>query len=226
VEKFVKVIQDALDRQGLSASAASRAAVGNSALVKNLIHRRGEKQSHPLENIERLAEVLDLEFYFGPKRSRGTNHTPNWPGFAESQITIEGRPEALAHGYAPIPYLSEAGGTTNVSPIAVSRAWATDAGLDFDQLCVLTVLPIHVGDGLYEGDRVIVDRRSDADIDGRQVVFFSSLMGAAEVARIEEIGHGKRIAIRSELHERRLLQLGPATRIIGPVVGIIRFSDL
>lgn len=65
---ILKAIQDALNSQGVTAAAASRAAVGNASLIKNMMNARGENPRYSYQALEKLAEVLDLELYFGPKR--------------------------------------------------------------------------------------------------------------------------------------------------------------
>lgn len=72
MDDILAIIEEALRRKGYSASAASQLAVGNPALIKNLKNRRTDRErSHPIDNLRSLAEVLDLEFYFGPPRDRG-----------------------------------------------------------------------------------------------------------------------------------------------------------
>jgi len=82
-----KVIDDALAKKGMSAAAASRAAVGNSSLIKNM--RLGQETSW--EKLARLAEVLDLDFYVGPPtpttQSNSTNVQRLGPAFVERYRT-------------------------------------------------------------------------------------------------------------------------------------------
>ncbi|WP_299370502.1 hypothetical protein [uncultured Tateyamaria sp.] len=213
-------IDKALEEKGLSDAAASDLAVGHKQLLKNIRNPRGGKRMHPVESLARLFDVLDIEFNVRSLTERQA--APNWRGFAEDQLTIEGRTEALAEGYAPIPYLEEAGGTLNVSPVAVSRDWVTSAGLDLDALCVVQLHAPQVTEDLRENDRLIVDRRKDPEIDGRLFVFFNSIMGGAEVARLDRLNPTTIAAARAG---ERLQQLQPAARIIGPIVGLVRFDQ-
>ena len=62
-------IQLALERKGLSAASASRMASGNSSLIKNIMGGHAPR----LDSLTRLAEVLDVDFYFG---TRPTENLP------------------------------------------------------------------------------------------------------------------------------------------------------
>jgi len=68
MDDILKAIEDALKEKGMSASAASKAAVGHPAAIKNLMSRRGSERIHPIEGLEQIAKVLGLEFYVGPPR--------------------------------------------------------------------------------------------------------------------------------------------------------------
>lgn len=59
----VEIIEQALERKGVSASAASRLAVGNPSLIKNIRNGQGRVS---FDHLQRLAAVLDLECRFGP----------------------------------------------------------------------------------------------------------------------------------------------------------------
>lgn len=71
MNEILKAIQDALDSKGVTAAAASRAAAGNPSLIKNMMNARGENPRYSYQALEKLADVLDLEIYFGPKRGSG-----------------------------------------------------------------------------------------------------------------------------------------------------------
>lgn len=69
MDKVLTAIFEALDKKGLTAAAASRAAVDNVSLIKNMSNARGKNPRYSYQALEKLAEVLDLELYFGPKRA-------------------------------------------------------------------------------------------------------------------------------------------------------------
>ncbi|MEO0467638.1 MAG: hypothetical protein AAF216_13940, partial [Pseudomonadota bacterium] len=62
------ILDDALRRTGLSDTAASRLAVGNPSLIKNMRAQSSGRKRYNIDAVAKLAEVLDLELYLGPKR--------------------------------------------------------------------------------------------------------------------------------------------------------------
>ena len=64
MEDLVQEIERALRAKGMSAHQASIEAVGNAELVKRM--RRGEVPT--VSRFRQLCEVLDLEFFVGPRR--------------------------------------------------------------------------------------------------------------------------------------------------------------
>ncbi len=69
MDPILAAIDAALRRKGLTDAAASRLAVGNPALIKNLRTPADHEKRYSIRALQRLADVLDLELYFGPPRS-------------------------------------------------------------------------------------------------------------------------------------------------------------
>lgn len=69
---ILKAIDDALARKGLSDAAASRLAAGNPALIKNLRNSAGR---YSFDALQKVADVLELECYFGPPRGSQPGNT-------------------------------------------------------------------------------------------------------------------------------------------------------
>lgn len=65
MNEVVAIIDAALAAKGLEAATASKLAGGNASLIKNIRNGQGNVGALTLQT---LAKVLDLEFYFGPKR--------------------------------------------------------------------------------------------------------------------------------------------------------------
>ena len=65
-------IAAALEREGLTRAAASRLARGNPNLVKNIMNGHMPR----IESLARLAEVLNLDLYFGPRRPAAAPPAP------------------------------------------------------------------------------------------------------------------------------------------------------
>ena len=68
MDELLRIVERALKSRGWSARQASMAAVDNPHLIANM--RRGQIPS--VDRVQALCEVLELEFYIGPKRSTFT----------------------------------------------------------------------------------------------------------------------------------------------------------
>ena len=80
---LLKIINKALDKQGISARQASILATGMPDLVRNL--RRGRVPS--VERFRALCDVLNLEFYVGPMRSQ-RSASPDTPNKDEAMTSL------------------------------------------------------------------------------------------------------------------------------------------
>ncbi|MBW6495806.1 MAG: S24 family peptidase [Burkholderiaceae bacterium] len=68
MDPILETIDTALKRKGLTDAAASKLAVGHPSLIKNLRMPRAGEKRYNFPALAKLAEVLDLELYFGPRR--------------------------------------------------------------------------------------------------------------------------------------------------------------
>lgn len=126
MDPVLAAIDDALQRTGLTDAAASKLAVGNYSLIKNMRAARGVDKRYSFQSLQELARVLGLECYFGPKRKLG--------GFAEGSARGDlGHTEALRAGYLPIPW-HDAAKRRGSSPVAFQSAWLASEGLAPDHL--------------------------------------------------------------------------------------------
>ena len=87
-QAFLEQIEKRLLEKGLKAATASQMAVGNTCLIYNL--RRGHKPT--VESLERLCEVLNLDYTIGTGEAKGEKYTP---------VTSEDAGEA-GQGLAPV----------------------------------------------------------------------------------------------------------------------------
>ena len=179
MDEILAAIEQALERKGLSAAAASSQAVGNPSLIKNLRHRRAEKRDHPIENLQKLAEVLDLELYLGPPRETG-------PVYNVSLDSAD---------YAAIPRLdarlAAGGGAINdqvmrTGALAFRRDWLRERAISPDQACLLTVTGDSMAPTLHDGDLVMIDERHTT-IRNRHVYALIDTDGMARVKRLDHI---------------------------------------
>lgn len=133
MDSILETIDRALERKGLTDAAASRMAVGHPSLLKNMRMPRDGEKRYNLPALQRLAEVLDLEFYFGPRRPRSA-------GFDEAGA--DGTATILAPPTGYVTFVWDQIGLSGVPPIAFSQAWIVRHGLDQERhTCVAVGAP-------------------------------------------------------------------------------------
>ena len=126
MDPVLSAIDAALARTGLSDAAASKMAVGNPSLIKNMRSARGEDKRYSFQSLTELARVLGLDCYFGPKRVFG--------GFAEQTDDSDLHQNVAAgSGHLPIPW-HPAMQKTGTSPVAFLYSWLASEGLSPDHL--------------------------------------------------------------------------------------------
>jgi len=154
------IIDEALKRKGLSAAAASRLAVGNPSLIKNMRHGADASKRFNADALRKLAAVLDLEFYFGEARGQTVMQLPG--GFAEQTVeplaTASARRDALEMGFLPIPYHSAAAPDfRGTAPVALSRGWLSASGFAAEGLAFLPVVSDDMSPTLSIGALALLD---------------------------------------------------------------------
>jgi phage repressor protein C with HTH and peptisase S24 domain len=150
MDELLNVIEEALRRRGISASAASMAAVGNPSLIKNLRTRRTEKdRQHPYENIKALAEVLGLEFYVGPPRDQGSQPPADEADFAQ----IPFHDAALAAGEG---FLNDS--EVLVGHLAFRRSWLSRVGVPVASAVLARASGDSMAPSIHDGDMLLIDR--------------------------------------------------------------------
>lgn len=155
-------------RKGLSASAASRLAVGNPSLIKNMRNGAAGSKRFNSESLRKLADVLDLEFYFGEERSQTVMQLPG--GFAERTLeplsSATARQEALKMGFLPIPYHAAAAPDfRGTAPVALARGWLKASGMAAESLAFLPVVADDMVPTLSVGSLALIDTAQTAPQD-------------------------------------------------------------
>lgn len=152
-QDIIRAIDIALKKKRLSDAAASKLAVGNPSLIKNLRNSRKERErAHPLENLQALAEVLDLDFYFGP---------PRQPADAPTIDPTDNLDYALVAAY---PVEASAGpGATAVDvasdgALAFRKEWLSRRGISVDNAALLRARGDSMQPVIWHGDLVMIDR--------------------------------------------------------------------
>lgn len=186
MDPILDVIDTALRRKGLSDAAASKLAVGHPALLKNLrMHREGEKR-YNLPALQKLAAVLDLEFYFGERREQP----------AAAPLTIDGA--AFTHIPVLDVELSAGPGATNgdelvLDHLAFRQDWLRRRHLTPAQMTLVHVRGDSMKPTLQPGDMVLLDTsdqarelpvRSRPPGKGRAPIYALRVDGEARVKRL------------------------------------------
>ena len=212
MDPILLTIDDALKRKGLSDAAASKLAVGHPSLIKNLrMPREGEKR-YNLPSLMKLAEVLDLEFYFGPPRSTGPVET-----------VILGNED-----FAPIPRLdarvsagpgAENGDVQVIEKLAFRRDWLDRMGVDPAQAVLVQVSGDSMTPGLHDGDLALIDRRRNKVRNGH-VYALTDTDGSTRVKRIDLLPEGLILRSDAPSYQSEFRRSDDADRIqiIGQVV--------
>ena len=219
MDPILMAIDEGLKRKGLSDAAASKLAVGHPSLIKNLrMHREGEKR-YNVPSLIKLAKVLDLDFYFGPRRD------------AQPEP-----PEASPDAFAAIPLysatLAAGDGSLNddeavIDQLAFRRDWLHKIGVSPASAVLARARGDSMSPTIRDSDMVLIDRARAAPPgkvrapQDRRTPYIYALLdqdGAARVKRLDLAAPGV-LAILSDNHEHP-----PETRpardvtIIGRVV--------
>lgn len=190
MDPILDAIDAALVRKGLSDAAASKLAVGNYALIKNMRSGRSEEKRYNFQALEKLADVLGLECYFGPPRERGA-------GLADAD------PSKLAHIPLHEALLSAGGGVENgdervVDYLAFSRDWMRKIGLSPSNAVLARAKGDSMEPMIWDGDMLLIDRSkidppviAKKDRGARRAPIFALLdNGQAKVKRLQILDGG------------------------------------
>lgn len=164
MSQILDVIDEALRKKNLSDAAASQLAVGHPALIKKLrMPTKGEKR-YNYSALEKLAEVLDLEIYFGPQRE--TKPAP--------VAVIKDEPFDMVARYDA---QSAAGnGSINfegppIDHLAFSKTWLSQNGINAGACVLINVKGDSMEPSIYDGDLVMIDKRKTEIRSGHIYVF-------------------------------------------------------
>ncbi|MFV0409971.1 MAG: helix-turn-helix transcriptional regulator, partial [Paracoccus sp. (in: a-proteobacteria)] len=208
----IDAIDRALKQKGLSDAAASKLAVGHPSLIKNLrMPREGDKR-YNWTALEKLAEALDLELYFGPHRDVSPVATTEFAG----------------DEFAAVPRydveFSAGPGLENVEDmptgaIAFRRDWLDRKKISPGHSMVVSVKGDSMVPTLHDGDLVLVDRRRTTPR-GRRIYALIGPDGEARVKRVERLPNTLLLQSDNEQIPTELIPEAEADRIqiLGEVV--------
>lgn len=189
MDPILTAIEEALKNKGLSASAASKLAVGNFALIKNMKSDRSANKRYNVEALRSLAEVLDLELYFGPPRE--ITPAPVTVIDNEAFDTVARYDAQSAAGNGVICFDKDP-----IDHLAFSKSWLEKSGINAGSCVLINVTGKSMEPSIYDGDLVMIDRSKTAIRSGRIYVFRDGEEGL-RMKRLDVIP-GAAITLRSD----------------------------
>lgn len=186
MDPILDEIDKALVRRGMTAAAASKLAAGHFSLIKNMKASKAAGKRYSVESLEKLADVLGLEFYFGPPREAGP----------VQHLTVDGTE------YAHVPlhdaFLAAGAGACNgteevVDHLAFRREWLQRIGVSASTARLARVQGDSMQPSLWHGDMILIDTRTteppvrdrDQRDQRRSPIYALIDNGEARVKRIE-----------------------------------------
>lgn len=189
MDPILATIDEALKKKGLSDAAASKLAVGHPSLIKNLRMPRSGEKRYNLPALMKLAEVLDLEFYFGPPRETAATSPPSPEDGKFAEIPLHEAWLAAGSGAAN-------GSEEIVERLAFRREWLRQIGVSPANARLVRVRGDSMEPTIQACDMVLIDRskttppaRMRSPNDKRPAPIYALLEdGQARVKRIERAG--------------------------------------
>lgn len=220
MDPILSTIDAALKSKGLSDAAASKLAVGHPSLIKNLrMPREGEKR-YNLPALMKLADVLGLEFYFGPPRDTDPAAAPP-----------PANPDDFAHIPLHAALLAAGDGRENgteeiIDYLAFRRDWLRRVGVAPGHAVLARVEGESMQPSIWHGDMVMIDRlRIDIPVRARitesrhrSPVYALLEDGKARVKRIERPSPDQLVLISDNPDFAPQFVHPDTTSIIGRVV--------
>jgi len=183
MDDVMKVIDDALKAKGLKDATASKLAVGHPSLIKNMRNARASKEEprYSIKNLERLAEVLGLELYFGPPRPAPS------PRDIAHQLAEQASEFRRDRWVLPLVDLPKA---PTIPRLALPQRWLDDHGIHADHAALVEQPDTSMEPGIPRGATVLIDTslRDVAATPGK--VFAVELTGTPQLRRCDMTPHG------------------------------------
>lgn len=180
-------VEAALKRKGISGRQASLDVVGHDGLIRDI--RAGRIPS--ADRVQALAEALDMEFYFGPRRETGPIE----------QIVLDSR--EFVHVPLHEASLAAGDGAHNdaediIDHLAFRRSWLTRIGVSASSAVLARAAGDSMSATIHNGDMLLIDSSKceppqlpRSPKDNRPAPIYAVLDdGAARVKRIELVPGG------------------------------------
>lgn len=188
MDPILTEIEKALKNKGLSAAAASKMAAGHYSLIKNMKASKAGGKRYSVETLEKLAEVLGLELYFGPPR--GTAPASSTIVAGEQFDTVARHDAAGSAGDGMINLDGPP-----IDHLAFSKRWLAQNGISAGDSVLINVRGDSMEPSLYDGDLVMIDRRKTHIRSGQIYAFRDG--DTLRIKRIEIIP-GTALILRSD----------------------------
>lgn len=188
MDPILSEIEKALENKGLSAAAASKMAAGHYSLIKNMKASKAGGKRYSVETLEKLAEVLGLELYFGPPRSTGVVTSTTVAG---EQFETVARHDAV--GAAGTGRINLDG--PPIDHLAFSKRWLSQNGISASDSVLINVSGDSMEPAFYDGDLVMIDMRKKIIRSGQIYAFHDG--DDLRIKRLEVIP-GTAIILRSD----------------------------
>ena len=210
MRSILEHIDMALRLKGLKDAGASKLAVGNPSLIKNI---RAGQGNVGVESLRRLAEVLDLELYFGPRREVGPIEQVTLDGADFAAIPLLDVQLSAGHG-------AENGDSQALEMLAFPRPWLQQLGVLPSQARLVSVTGDSMLPTLRDGDIVMIDQ-GRTTVQHGAIYALTDLDGSTRVKHIDLVpkqGLILRSANPTYPAEPRLTDKANGIKIIGQVV--------
>lgn len=205
---ILEVVKEALSQKNLSASQASQLATGSESLISNLA--RARYGSPTVESLQSLADVLDLEFYFGPPRPRA------FGGFQEAAGPGLSPPERPTEVVIP-RFIEDTGQGDGPGPLALTKKHIKDLEVSAADLAVVRAVVDDPHASIACKDIVLLHTKRPFNLDGSCFAYFEGMIGRVRFGNVLQLNGGQIVAAQPSL-----VQLdGTRTyRILGAVIGV------
>lgn len=182
MDPILEAIEKGREAKGLSAAAASRLAVGHPSLIKNFrMQREGEKR-YNVAALQKLANVLDLEFYFGPPRTDTSDTVLNVADddFAAIPVRdVEASAGPGAVNYTDLP--------DDDAPMAFRRDWLSRLGINPARAVILRVRGDSMEPTIRAGSIALIDQQRTDPAKNRIYAFVDD--GELRMKRLQMMPH-------------------------------------
>ena len=219
MDVFLDVIEATAKERGISLSELSRQATGNSSAFKNMREaERTRTRRSAIENLQRFADVLGLEFYLGPPRRNPSSHEY---AHALREMASEFRTDVR------ISPLDASVGEPPLRRIAMPSEWFERHGIEPDNAALVGMLDDAMTPAIPEGATAVIDR-SLTDVGAGQGKVYAIRLGSETLLRrcdltaYELVVRADNPAYMIDTRKRRHLPLNP---ILGQVRAVISSMD-